>query len=296
MDRLSDVEVFVRVVEHRSFSKAAEALGISRSYASRMVAGLEQRLGVRLLHRTTRAVAVTPSGQSFYEDALPHLEGISIAEARAREEARAPSGTLKVSLPLAFGVRWLVNPLLRFQEQHPDIQLAASFSDQKVDLIGGGLDLAVRGGDVAAPHLVARGLWRFDVLVVASPAWVARHGMPRHPTDLASVPCLLYSGSPQANTWTLSSGEERVVIKVGGPAAFDSALALVEAAITGRGAIYLPEWCLVDALADGRLVRLLPGWANGPIRFWAVRPERRHVPSRVVAFQDFLLNLPDPWR
>ena len=115
-----------------------------------------------------------------------------------------------------------------------------------MDIVSGGFDLAVRGGDVAAPHLVARGLWRFEIFVAASPAWLRRHGTPTHPRQLEGLPCLPYSGSSQSGSWTLSSGEERTSVKVAGPAAYDSALALVEAGITGQGAIYLPEWALSE--------------------------------------------------
>ncbi len=295
MDRLSDVEVFARVVETASFSNAGRSLGISRSQVSRLIAGLEKRLGVRLLHRTTRKVAPTATGQAFYEASAPLLDGIAAAEARVREEARTPAGTLRVSLPLAFGVRWLNGVLLDFQARHPEVRVIAQFDDRKVDLLAEGLDLAVRGGHVIDGALVARALWPFRLLAAASPAYLARRGVPAEPADLVGHDCLLYGGSARPETWTLIRGDERVDVRVSGPLVYNSGIPLVDAAIAGAGVIVLPDWVMLDALRRGALVRVLPAWEGPGLRFWFVRPDRRHVPERVRAFKDHLLAaFPDP--
>lgn len=295
MERLSDVEVFVRVVEKSSFSKAADTLGISRSYASRMVAGLEKRLGVRLLHRTTRSVAATATGQAFYEASGPLVEGIAVAEARVREEGRAPTGTLRVSLPLAFGLQHMLEPLRTFQEQHPEVRLVTQFDDRKVDLIAEGFDLALRGGSTIEGPFVAKALWRFRVLPMASPAYLARAGAPAHPRELASLPCLVYGGSQRPDSWSFARGDERVDVRVEGPLVSNAAPALRHFALAGAGIALLPDWTVIDDVRTGALVHLLPGWDPPGFRFWLVRPDRRHVPERVRAFSDHLsATFPDP--
>ncbi len=295
MSRVTDVEVFVKVVETTSFSRAGEATGLSRSQVSRMIAALEERLGVRLLHRTTRKVAVTASGEAFFQASVPHLNGLAEAEARVREEARAAMGTLRVSMPAAFGLTWMLDSLRAFQELHPDVRVVAQFDDRKVDLLAEGIDLAVRGGELLDGHLVARLLWPFRLLPAASPAYLARHGAPTHPSELADHACLLYGGSAQPGAWILSSGEQRVAVSVNGPLVFDSSIALVHAAVAGGGIVNLPDWALRASLQSGELVRVLPAWSGATYRFWLVRPDRRHVPERVRAFQAHLLAMfPDP--
>jgi DNA-binding transcriptional LysR family regulator len=289
MERLSDVEVFVRVVEASSFSRAAEQLGISRSYASRMVSGLEARLAVRLLHRTTRKVATTATGQWFYETSAPLIDGIASAEARAKEESRIPRGTLRLSVPAAFGLRHLVAPLLAFQAANPEVRLTVQFDERKVDLLGEGLDLAIRGGEVTSGQLVARALWPFRILTAASPAYLAKRGVPLHPQDLLRHACLSYSGNNPPGTWTYMRAEERVSVDIDGPVSFNTAPALVSGAVAGVGLVWLPDWALEDELRAGRLVRVLQGWEGALIKFWLVRPDRRHVPERVRAFQEHLL-------
>ncbi|MDP2311486.1 MAG: LysR family transcriptional regulator [Pseudomonadota bacterium] len=295
MDRLADVKVFVTVVETSSFSRAAAALGISRSHASRAVAGLEARLQVRLLHRTTRKVAVTATGQAFYDASAPLLDGIEAAEARVRAESRAAMGTLRVSVPSSFGIDHLVEPLVSFQALHPEVRLVTQFDERKVDLLAEGIDLAVRGGEIADGHLVARALWPFRILPAASPAYLARHGTPAHPSDLTRHACLTYGGSAEPRTWLFASGEDRVAVTVDGPVVCNSAAALVATSIGGAGVVFLPDWALYKAVRDGALVRILPDWLGPAYKFWLVRPDRRHVPERVRAFQEHLLSqFPSP--
>jgi DNA-binding transcriptional LysR family regulator len=297
VERVSDVEVFVRVVETGSFARAAAQLGASRSFVSRMMAGLEARLGVRLLHRTTRRVAATVSGQAFYERAAPLVHGIAAAEASARAEVTTPQGTLRVSLPHAFGSRWLVGPLLAFQDAHPSVRLEVHFDDRKVDLLDGNYDVAVRGGASLDGPWVARALWRFSLVVVASPAYLARGGVPVHPRVLAAHPGLLYAGSAHPGTWTFGKDGERLNVAVEGRLTFDAPAALADAALRGAGVALLPDWVICDDVRSGRLVRLFPDWEGPGAAFWFVRPDRVAVPARVLAFQEHLSGLfsPAPW-
>lgn len=294
---LADVEVFVHVVERASFAHAAADLGISRSHVSRQVAALEARLGVKLLHRTTRRVGPTPTGAAFYEECAPLVAAARGAVTRVQEEATTPQGTLRVSLPHAFGVRYLVEPLVRFQALHPQVRLVVDYDDRKVDLLGDSFDLAVRGGATVEGPFVARRLWGMRLLPVASPAWVARHGTPAHPRELAGLPCLLYSGSSSPVIWRFEREGEAVEVRVDGPLSFNAPEALTTAALAGAGALLQPDFEVGEHLASGALVQLFPDWCGPNGSFWAVRPDRRRVPARVTAFVDFLAGCwtTPPW-
>jgi DNA-binding transcriptional LysR family regulator len=295
MDTLSELRVFVRVVEAASFAKPGESLGLSRSQVSRIVAGLEQRLGVRLLHRTTRQVAVTATGQAFFDDAAPLISGLEAAEARVRGEARVASGTLRISLPHAFGVRYLTPLLISFQAAHPEVHIRAQFDDRKVDLLAEGFDLAIRGGHMLDGAFMARALWDFRLLPVASPAFLARHAPIVEPEALARLPCLLYSGADRPDVWTLVREDERSDVRVSGPFTFSNGVPLFEAALAGMGVAILPDWLVGEALAEGRLTRVLPAWTSPTLRFWLLRPDRQLPPERVRAFQDHLFQtFPEP--
>lgn len=298
MDRLSDVEVFVRVVEHSSFVRASEQLGISRSYASRMITGLEERLGVRLLHRTTRSVTPTASGQAFYESCAPLVEGVAEAEARARAEAAEPEGTLRLALPRMFGIRHLLRPLLDFQSRHPKIRLELDFDDLKVDLIEGRYDAAIRGGAALEAPYHMRPLWPFHLMVVASPSLAKRLSGVRKPEDLVQHPAVLYTGAANPEIWPLERREERVTVTVRSSLLLNAADGQLDAVVAGAGVGLVPEWAAADALADGRLVRILPEWRSPGLHFWLVRSDLRKLPARVRTFVDFLtedLREP-PWR
>lgn len=295
MERLSDVEVFVRVVETSSFARAADILGISRSYASRMVSGLEERLGVRLLHRTTRRVVPTATGQAFYASCSTYIEGIAEAERRVREDAEEPQGLLRVSFPFAFGVRYLVQPVVEFQQRYPRVSVNVSYDDRKVDIVGEGFDLAVRGAANLEGPLIARSLWRFRLLLVASPRYLARRGVPLHPQELAQHDCVLYAGTSRPNTWFFANDEGELSVEVKGVLTMNNAHAQASAVIMGAGIAVLPDFEVVDALHAGTLARILPQWELPGGTFWVVRPDRQQIPARVRVFLDHLQHsIPDP--
>ena len=288
MERLSDVEVFVRVVEHSSFVRAADQLGISRSYASRMITGLEARLGVRLLHRTTRQVTPTPSGQAFYDATAPLIEGVAEAEAAARAEAVEPEGTLRLALPRTFGVRYLLGPLLEFRERHPGITLELSFDDMKANLLEGRFDAAVRGGSALEDSYHMRPLWPFHLGVVASPSWAKRLSDLSSPEQLTAYKAVAYTGGATPDLWPLERGTERATIRMRSSVLVNAADAQLDAVISGAGLALVPDWASAAALAEGRLIRVLPEWRSPTIHFWLVRTELRKVPARVRALVSFL--------
>ncbi len=297
MDRLSDVEVFVQVVERASFSAAADALGISRSHASRMVANLEERLGLRLLFRTTRKVQTTSSGRLFYERCAPMIAGISAAEQEVRDESHSPAGTLRISLPAAFGLRYLAAPVSEFALLHPQLRTVVHFDDRKVDVVGEGYDLSIRGGTVTEDDMVARKLWSFQTVLVAAPAYLAAHPPPNLPSELEAHPAVLYEGSAAPGIWTFQRGKERESVVTRSVFMANAASAVHAACNAGVGVAVQPEWMVHEDLATGKLVQLLPEWELPTLAFWMLRPDRKGVPARVRAFQDFLLErIPSaPW-
>ncbi len=304
MSDLSELELFVRVVEAGSFAGAADQLGISRSYASKLLARLESRLGVQLLIRTTRSVTPTDAGRAFYTSCAPLLEGLAEAEARVAEARAAPRGALRVAAPLVFGLRYVAPAALDFLERYPEIRLHIDYSDRYVDLVEEGYDLAIRGGDLQDSSLRARRLAPLTFSVAASPDYLARRGAPAHPRDLAEHDCLCYVHRRVQDTWRFTRGSgpetEELSIKVGGPLVCSNADALVEAACRGLGVVMQPDFAAWEALASGRLVPLFEGWRideGSRAALWAVHTHTRHVPTRVRLFVQHLtaaLSSP-PW-
>lgn len=295
--QISDVEVFVRVVEAGGYAPAAAALGLSRSHASRLVSGLEERLGVRLLNRTTRRVVPTQSGRTFYADCAPLVGALLNAEARVAAEREEAVGVLRLSLPSHMGVDYLVGPLSRFQELHPRVELTLDYSDRKVDLLAGGFDVAIRGGRVDDPALVARRLWPFRSGVYASPAYVAARGAPESPAQLAAHRCLTFSLTSQPRHWRLERGAEETTTIVTGSVSASSSRALAAGAAAGHGLVFLPEFAVKGHVERGELVRVLPEWEAQRQWFWAVRAHRTNVPARVRLLIDYLADLwvTPPW-
>ena len=295
MKQLTDLDVFVRVVEAASYATAAKALGISRSHASRMVTALEGRLGVRLLHRTTRRVSTTQTGQTLYESCAPLLDALTTAESRAASERDDVVGTLRVSAPAQFGLRYLAEPIVRFQKQHPGLDTILDFTDRKVDLVAEGVDVAIRGGTVDNPSLVAKRLWPIQIACYASPEYVAQHPPPTTPAGLVGHRALLFGQSALPRQWRLQRDGDEAVVTVNGPLMSTSSEAIVIAAKAGLGIAYLPDSVLSDAVLRGELVRVLPDWAAPTMHYWAVRPHRTHLPARVRLFMEFLSGLyPNP--
>lgn len=293
----TDVEVFVRVVECGSYATAAKALEISRSHASRLVTQLETRLGVRLLHRTTRKISTTHTGQTFYETSAPLLESLRSAEARAAAERDEVVGTLRISLPVSFGRRYLAAQLAQFQLRFPGLDAQVDLTDRKVDLVGEGYDLAVRGGTIENASLVAKRLWPFKVLVVASPTYLAGAGALAKPTDLVRHRCLVYSGMSNPRVWRFKQGKDEISVTVQGPLTSNSTDAIIDNALAGLGVAYLPEFEVREYLNEGRLKQVLRNHDGLAQHFWAVRPHRTHLPARVRACLDFLAELwpAPPW-
>lgn len=289
MDRLAGIEAFVRVVENGSFVRAAERLDVSTSSLSQRVADLEAHLGTRLLNRTTRRLSLTESGQAFFERGVALLADLEEAELLASSSAASPRGTLKLTCAHAIGVQRLAPAIAGFARQHPALKFDVVVSDRLVDLVDEGFDLALRIGTVGSDQLVARKLGAMRLLMCASPEYLQRRGTPRTPADLARHDLLSYAYSRKPRLWTLRGEDGATIeIKVAGSLHANSGEVLVAAAAAGLGIVLETDFHLSQALADGRLVRVLPQYDSGGGDIWAVYPSRRHLSAKVRLFVEHL--------
>ena len=290
MDRLTGIEVFVEVAEQGSFSGAARRLGLSSSAVGKHVAALEERLGARLFNRTTRRVSLTEAGARFYEHAGRLLAELAEAEVAVGELHAEPRGTLRVNGPMSFGIRHLGDAVADFIRLHPKIRIELSLTDRFVDVVDEGWDIAIRIGDLDSSSLIARRLAPCRRLAVAAPAYLAAHGPPGRPEDLARHACLLYGHDPGVDDWVLEQGGERVRVRVDGPLRSNNGDAIKAAALAGLGVALTPTFICSEELADGRLVPALPGWWQPDIPVAAVYPPNRRVSRKVRTFIDFLAD------
>lgn len=287
MDSLGGFTVFVQVAETRSFVAAGRLLGVSASAIGKSVARLEDKLGVRLFHRSTRSITLTAEGQLFLERSRRILAEIEAAQLELSQSHAAPRGRLRVSLPL---VSSLVLPVLgQFMRQYPEIELDLDFSDRMVDVIEEGFDAVVRTGEPADSRLSARKLGTFQTMLVASPAYLAQRGTPMHPGDLVGHRCLHYRYP--------STGKlERWPLRVPGAVPMELPISMVcnniETrvcfALQGLGIACLPDFSVREALADGRLQPLLTSYVAQTGVFHVLWPSGRQVPPKIRVLVDFL--------
>ncbi len=289
MDRFQAITVFTRVVEAGSFARAAERLGVSVSSVSRQVAELEAHLDARLLNRTTRRLSLTESGRAFHERCVQLLADLEEAEQSAHAATLTPRGTLRLTAPVTFGARHLAPAIAAFVGRHPQMRLDIELSDRAVDLVDEGFDAAVRIGNIGSQNLVGRKVGATRLVCCAAPAYVARHGEPETPEDLAAHACLTYEYAPVRNTWSFRDrqGRERSV-RVGGPIHANNGRFLEALAVAGVGIACEPDFIVGPDVAAGRLVALLPDYAPAATSIYVVYPSRRHLSAKVRVFTDFL--------
>lgn len=285
MEAIDEMTAFVGAVERGGFSAAARAAKVTPSALSKAIARLEARLGVRLLHRTTRSLALTPEGEAYYARARRIVADIREAENEIAGFRARPKGLLKINTGNAFGYRQLMPALPEFLARHPDLRIELNFADRYVDLIESGDDVAVRTGSVADDRLVARKIADLRRIVCASPAYLARHGVPKRPEDLRGHDCVLMSGMPELARWPFKSG----TIEVSGPVAVNSAHALLEMGLAGAGVIRLSDFAVAEFVREGKLVPLLGEWHAGePVPIWVVYPPARNKVPKTAAFVEFM--------
>ena len=289
MDRVTGVQLFLRVVETGSFSRAAAELGITQPTATKAVAATENRLGARLLHRSTRGVTPTEVGQLYYERCKTIAREIDEADNLATLLQGGITGTLRISSSVAFGRRVLVPLVLRYMRDHPGVTVDLSFDDRYVNLVEMGLDVAIRMGRLADSTLGARWLGRNPWVMVAAPAYLQAHAAPRGPADLAGHRCLVYSSVQGDARWVLTPpGGAEVSVPVKGPLRSNNLSAVTAAARDGLGLAVLPWYVARESVAEGRLKPVMTDHALPAQEVHAVFSSPRLVPSKVTSFIDFL--------
>jgi len=292
MSKIPDFEglaLFSKVAEERSFAGAARALGISVATVSRAVARLEERLGARLLNRTSRQLALTEFGASLAERAGQVFRLAEEAEGAAREQSAQPRGLVRLAVPMAFGLRWVAPLLPEFFRRYPEVQIDLHLSDAVVDIVGDGFDSALRIAVLPDSSLVARKLSPVARLIVAAPAYLAQHGTPGHPAELQSHACLGYAYRARSDTWqfTNAAGEEASV-RPRGPLRATNADAMLPTVIAGLAICELPEFIAADDVRAGRLVPILTDWSMPPGGLYFVTPSARTRPAKVEVLGEFL--------
>jgi DNA-binding transcriptional LysR family regulator len=291
MDKFEDIQAFITVVDAGSFTAAAQRLGVGKSALSRRVSALEERLGVQLLHRTTRALNLTETGRSFYEHGTRILADLEEAEAAVQQEHGELRGMLRFALPLSFGVRHMGGPIATFGKQHPKVKFDLDLNDRRVDLIEDNFDMALRIGRLTDSSLIARRLFDVHAVVCASPHYLKLHGVPETPEDLQDHRCLVYSNLSDPNKWHYEDRDgKRSTVKVIPAMVASSGDFLSNAAAHGMGMVIQPTFIASAAIRSGNLVPVLTdySWPISPA--YAVYPPTRHLSYRVRAFIDFLVE------
>jgi LysR family transcriptional regulator for bpeEF and oprC len=294
LNNFSDIVAYVRVVEAHSFVAAAQTLGMSPSAISKAVSRLEERLGARLLNRTTRSLSLTDVGASFYERCREALGQLDQAESEVSESRGVPRGRLRVEVPISLGRRIIVPALPRFIAQYPEISVHMRLNDRVVDLVQEGVDAALRVGNLGDSSLVARRIGQLRGVTCASPEFIERFGEPRDPTELAPEHCLqmFKSGTNQVREWRFRKGDVEHSIMPAARLAFSDPESAVAAAVSGAGFVRSLDFTAEAQMASGLLKPVLADWNEGA--YWPVSvvyPQHRQPTAKIRAFIDFVAGL-----
>lgn len=290
IDDLVGLAAFVEVAEAGGFSAAARRLNLSKSAVSKQVSRLENRLGARLLNRTTRQLSLTEVGADFLERAQRALAEVRAAEEAVSRLTERPRGRLRVNAPVSFAIRHLAPLLAAFQEDCPDLSVDLTLNDRRVDLVEEGYDVAIRIGRLADSSLVARRLAPVSHIICAAPSYLARAGRPSRPAELTGHRCLLYTYLDVGNRWVFEGPDGRESVTIDSALTANNGDALVAAAIGGSGIVGTPSFIAADALAAGQLEPLMPGYRLPEAAVHAVYPHHRHLSLKVRSFVDFLAD------
>jgi DNA-binding transcriptional LysR family regulator len=294
MSKLPDLEalaIFAKVAERRSFAGAAEELGLSKATVSKAVARLEQRLGARLLNRTSRRLALTDLGRTIAEQGSALLIGAEAAEAEALAQSATPRGVVRLAAPMSFGLARIAPILPGFMTAYPEVRVDLHLSDATVDLIGDGFDAALRIGILPDSSLRARRLCPVKRLLVGAPAYFERRGRPTHPSQLADHACIGYAYLPTPDLWRFSNAAgEEVSVRPAGPLRANNADVMMPALVAGLGVAVQPDFIVEQALAEGSLEAVMPGWSMGDAFLHLVTPPGGPRPARVEALVEYLTD------
>lgn len=289
MDRIDAMHLFVRVAELGSFSAVAQQLGVARSLVTRQVAALEARLGTKLMARSTRRLSLTSAGTTYLEKCRVILNLVEAAETGLAEERLAPRGPIRISVPLSYGLKKLAPLLLDFSQRYPEVSLDMDFSDRRINLIEEGVDLSVRITSRLAAGDVARKLGSARMQVVASPDYLARHGRPQHPAELAHHLCLGYTNAGSSQAWQFQVNGQFEAFPVHCRLSANNGDVLMAAAAQGLGITCHPDFITETAVESGRVEVVLKDFAMPELGIYALLPGNRHIPHRVRVLMDFLM-------
>lgn len=287
---MDDREVFFNVVDTHGFSAAAARLNTTAASVSRRVKALEERLGVRLLQRTTRRIALTEAGEHYFNEARRLTTELNNLEQALSASNRQPEGELRIIAPMSFGQRRLSALVAHFAVMHPRLRVSLILEDKETDLFAESADLAIRIGYPADSSMIARAIAPIPRYACASPAYLQKYGIPELPEDLLQHNCLHYSLISEREEWTFSTqaGEQTFALK--GSFCSNNGDVLAQAAIQGLGITLLPGFIVADALHDGRLVKILERYERSPLTLFALYPSRHHVPAKTRLFLQYLME------
>ena len=282
--RWEGISEFVCVAEYESFTRAARTLGISTAQVSRQISALEERLNIKLLYRTTRKVSLTEEGRMFYQHCRSVLDGLDAAEQAVSNLQSKPQGRIKLTAPVTYGEQQLLPLINDFMMQYRDIEVTAFLSNQQIDLIEGGYDLAIRIGKLRDSTMMAKKLSLRTNFVCATPAYLHQYGMPRTLDDLSQHNCLLGT----RDYWHFVEEGTEKNLRVSGSIQYNSGYSLVDAALKGLGIVQLPDYYVQKYLASGALVSLLGDYREPEESIWAIYPHNRHLSPKIRLLVDYL--------
>lgn len=287
---ISELKAFVKVVQSGSFTRAADALETQKSYLSRVVTGLERKLGVRLLERSTRSMHLTEIGREVYERAVGIIGAVDDTERIAAQLNAQPRGTLKLTCGTEFGMIAVSSWIDRYLQDYPQVSVEADFTGRLLDLVHEGFDLAIRIGELADSRLAARRLGELSYGLFASPAYFKRQPKPRHPADLRNHKQLVFHAGGHGSGWRLTRGAEQVKVEVSARLRVNNSFAVRDAAVAGLGVAQLPDRVAQPAVDSGTLVRVLPQWQPPSVPVSAVFASNRYLSAKVRAFVDLAVR------
>ncbi|MCC8933077.1 MULTISPECIES: LysR family transcriptional regulator [Rhizobiaceae] len=288
MGEVEAIRTFLAVAQHSSFSAAARLLGMTAASVTRTISALEEQLGVQLLLRTTRKVSLTSAGAAYAARVAPLVEGLARAAEETRDLQKVTAGSIRVSAPMSLGLKVLPTVLSQFAIIHPKTSVAIELSDRFVDILDENYDLAIR---ISGPPTDKSTIWRkirpVPRLLVASPSYLAKHGTPKLPEDLATLECLSYHDHSKTETWELSRPGQTRTVDARGRFSINNGDFLCRLAAAGEGIALLPRFIVEDDLRAGTLVEVLPGWTTPEIWLTLYYPPYEQLPLRVATFSDF---------
>ncbi|CAN0626823.1 Transcriptional regulator [Burkholderia multivorans] len=288
MDRMAAMETFVAVVESGSFSAAARRLDVGQPAVSKSVAQLEERLGARLLLRSTRGLTTTDAGQLFYEHAKRAIAEAEEAEQAARQSSDSLSGRLRVSAAVTFARLHILPALTRFLERHPHLEIDIVLDDRNIDLLEEGMDVALRMGALEDSAMTARRIARSPRLVVGTPGYFAEAGIPKTPADLSGHQAIVYSQRGGGESWSFSQNGKQVAVVVSGRVRVSAAEGIRTAVLCDMGVAVASQWMFGPELSEGKVRAVLTDWQLPPVDLWAVFPSGRLVTSKARVFVAFV--------